>query len=772
MTDPRGSGVLWYDSPADDWNKALPVGNGRIGGMVFGQPLFEKIMLNEESLFSGGARSRNNPSALPNLQKVRDLLFDEKIAEAEKIVLDAFCGTPVDQRHYMPLGELNIISFEDTECDYESRSLDLRDAVSRCGYSVGGRRFTREVFCSCPDNVMVVHIACSEKGGINVRIKIGGRDDYFDDNSPVSDSEILFYGAESGLGFAAFVKVLNTGGSVTRYGSFLSCEGCDEITLILGAQTSWRCGDSFREQARADVLAAAEMTYEQLKARHIADYKALYDRAELHLDGGDKSDIPTDKRLAAFKEGAADNSLAELYWNFSRYLLIAASRQGTLPTNLQGIWNKDMWPAWGCRFTININTEMNYWSAEAQNLSELTEPLFDHIERMRPNGRVTAREMYGCGGFCAHHNTDLWGDTAPQDLWMPGTQWVMGAAWLCLHIWEHYLYTLDRDFLAEKFDTLAEAAAFFEDFLIEDRQGRLVTCPSVSPENTYITESGAKGSLCMGPSMDSQIIYSLFTAVIKASEILDRDKGHADKLREMRDRLPKPEIGKYGQIKEWAVDYDEAEPGHRHVSQLFALYPADMITMRGTPELAAAARATLDRRLSHGGGHTGWSRAWMINFYARLFDGKKVEENIRALLANSTADNLFDMHPPFQIDGNFGGAAGMTEALLQCVNGELILLPALPPSWRRGSFKGLRARGGLTVDCEWRHGTDDETGLERLFYTAEIVPDKDVTVRWVCGGMDTYASITSTDTSASEVVLDGDVFVIKMKAGVRYTLEM
>ena len=551
MVNTDANTVLWYDSPADDWNKALPVGNGRIGGMVFGKPVRESIMLNEDSVWSGGHRLRNNRSALPNLEKVRRLLSEEKIAEAEDIVFDAFCGTPESQRHYMPLGELTIEHTDINENDivYGSRSLDLREAVCRTEYASGSKSFSREVFCSEPDGVMVVHIACSDSNGLDLRISIGGRDDYFDNNSPVCDDGLLMYGgcgSEDGIGFAAYVKVL-ADGKVFPLGSFICCEGCGEVTLILGAATSFRYKD-YKQKAISDAEGAARLGHTKLRERHISDYKTLFERSELSLFGEDKSGIPTDRRLSDFREGGNDNSLIVLYWNFAKYLLISSSRQGTLPANLQGIWNKDMWPAWGSKFTININTEMNYWGAESCGLPELCEPLFDHIERMRPNGRVTAREMYGCRGFTAHHNTDIWGDTAPQDKWKPATQWCMGAAWLCLHIWEHFLYTQDMVFLAEKYGTLMEAAEFFEDFLIEDRQGRLVTCPSVSPENTYITESGASGTLCTAPSMDSQIIYELFTAVIKASELLDRDKEHAQKLREMRSRLPEPTVGKYGQI--------------------------------------------------------------------------------------------------------------------------------------------------------------------------------------------------------------------------------
>ena len=733
------SSLLWYKAPADDWNKALPLGNGRIGAMVFSQPINERLQLNEDSVWSGGYRERNNKSALPNLERVRGLLFDERIEEAEALVNDLFCGTPVNQRHYMPLCDLSIEHYKGSAADFKQRTLDLETAVNTTEYAISGISYKREAFISYPDQVLVLNITADKKESICVKIGLDGRDDYFDDNSPVSDSEIAFYGGcggADGIGFYAFLRVIAKGGSVRRHGSFLLTDECDEVTILLGAQTSYRTED-YAAQAQFDVNEASAFTYDELKARHIADYKSLYDRAGICLDDEENeaeiATLATDERLARVKAGGQDNRLTELYHNFGRYLYIAGSREDTLPMNLQGIWNKDMWPAWGCKFTININTEMNYWAAETCNLSELHTPLFDHIERMRPNGRVTARQMYDCSGFVCHHNTDIWGDTAPQDLWMPATQWPMGAAWLCLHIMEHYRFTQDKEFLAAKYETIKEAAQFFVDFLIEDKQGRLVTCPSVSPENTYITESGAKGSLCIGPSMDSQIITCLFNDVIEAEEILDTDKAFGKKLKAMLERLPKPEIGKYGQIKEWAIDYDEAEPGHRHVSQLFALYPADLISKRKTPELAKAAEATLERRLSHGGGHTGWSRAWMINFYARLFDGEKVYDNISALLSNSTADNMFDMHPPFQIDGNFGGTAGITEALLQSECGEIIILPALPKRWQSGSFRGLRARGGYTVGCEWQGGKAQRITLRAdSDGVCRLVTDKNI--RITCGG--------------------------------------
>ena len=733
--------LLWYKAPADDWNKALPIGNGRIGAMVFSQPIEEKLQLNEDSVWSGGFRERNNACAYENLDKVRKLLLDEKIEEAESIVNDLFCGTPPNQRHYMPLGDLIIKHYNESVADFHSRTLDLETAVCTTEYTLSDVRYKREVFVSSPDQALVMNITADKAESVCVRISIDGRDDYFDSNTPVSDNEILYFGGcggEDGIYFCASIKVLAKGGRVRRFGNYLLTENCDEVMIVLGAQTSFRHSD-YKGQAMYDADSAAALGYEELKARHISDYKSLFDRADITLkDTQNESEIEnlaTDERLARVKEGRQDNRLAELYHKFGRYLYIAGSREGSLPLNLQGIWNKDMWPAWGGKYTVNINTEMNYWAVENCGLSELHSPLFELIERMRPNGRKTAKEMYNCSGFVCHHNTDIWGDTAPQDLWMPATQWPMGAAWLCLHIMEHYRFTLDRQFLAEKYETIKEAAQFFTEFLIEDKQGRLVTCPSVSPENTYITESGAKGSMCIGPSMDSQIITCLFNDVIEAQEILGIDKAYGEKLKAILTKLPRPEIGKYGQIKEWAIDYDEAESGHRHVSQLFALYPAALISKRSTPELAKAAAATLERRLSHGGGHTGWSRAWMINFYARLFDGDEVYNNIQALLAHSTAENMFDMHPPFQIDGNFGGTAGITEALLQSENGELVILPALPSQWAEGSFRGLKARGGYTVSCEWENGRAKTVTLTASADgKCRLVTDEKLNI--TCGGAD------------------------------------
>lgn len=721
--------VLWYQKPAEDFNSALPVGNGRIGGMIYGKPENELIQLNEDSVWSGGKRNRNNPNALQGLEEVRNLIKEERITEAEEIVFKKMQGVTPSSRHYMPLGNLHIhTDLGGKRAKNYKRWLDLECASVFTEFTAGDVILRREVFVSEPDGVMVVHLT-SENGAADSYAEIDGRDDYFDDNRPVKENLILFSGGsggKDGILFAAALTAISEDGEIFTEGGRLHIKNFTDAAFILSARTSYYIDEAFEDAAIMDAEYAAECSFDELRYRHVCDYSELYSRVKFELNDNSEggSQLPTDERILRMRGNdfddkecdshIHDNGLMVLYYNFSRYLMISGSRPGTLPLNIQGIWNQDMMPAWGGRFTINVNTEMNYWNAESGNLSECHIPLFDLIEKIRISGRETARQMYGCKGFVCHHNTDLWGDSAPQDLWMPATIWPMGAAWLCLHIFEHYEYTLDKDFLEEKFDTLKEAAEFFTEYLIEDNEGRLVTCPSVSPENTYLTENGVKGSLCMGPSMDSQIITVLFNNVISACEILEKDKAFAEKLKEMLKKIPVPEVGKYGQIKEWAVDYDEAEVGHRHVSQLFALHPADIITPYKTPKLADAARFTLIRRLIHGGGHTGWSRAWITNMWARLFDSNMVYENLQKLIAYSTNPNMFDNHPPFQIDGNFGGASGITEALLQSHSGEINILPALPEEWQEGEISGLKAKGNFEVSVRWSKGKLTEAVIESL----------------------------------------------------------
>lgn len=766
--------ILTYNSPAENFDEALPVGNGRIGGMIYGGIKENLIHINEDSVWSGGLRHRVNPDAQEGFREVRELLKQEKIEEAQKVAFEKMQGVTPNMRHYMPLGNLNItMEFNGRAKDYH-RQLDISSAVADDSFTVGDVVYTREVFVSAPDEVMVIRITASQPGTVTLSCGIDGRDDYYDDNRPCADNMILYNGgtgSRDGIFFAACLGGKSRGGSFKTLGGVLRAENADEVMLVLSVRTSFYT-EHYEESAEVDAEMALECEYDELLYRHINDYRELFERVELSLNNNSETDISaltTDERITRLRGDELDNKectrlihdnkLIELYFNFGRYLLISCSRPGTQTANLQGIWNKDMWPAWGSRYTVNINIEMNYWPAESCALPECHLPLFDLLERVCENGKITAKEMYGIDkGFVCHHNTDIWGDTAPQDLWMPATIWPMGGAWLALHVFEHYEYTLDREFLEDKYHILKEAAEFFTQYLTKDGDGHLVTGPSVSPENTYMTESGAKGCLCMGPSMDSQILTVLFTDVIKAAKILGRDEAFAKQLAKMIEKLPQPEIGKYGQIKEWAVDYDEVEIGHRHVSQLFALHPADLITPAKTPKLADAARATLVRRLIHGGGHTGWSCAWITNMWARLYDGRMVYENLKKLLAHSTNPNMLDSHPPFQIDGNFGGTAAIKEALMQSCNGEIILLPALPEEWSSGHIKGLRAKGGFGVNIEWNDGK---------LTKAEIISDfgGECRLRLNC-----VASIISDGTSVGSRIEDGAI-VFDTAAGKTYTVK-
>lgn len=735
---------IWFQKEAENWNEALPVGNGYLGAMVFGGKSKERIQVNEDSLWSGGFMSRVNPDAKQNLQTVRELLFEGKLEEAETLAAQSMYATYPHMRHYQTLGDvwidffhsrgkkrverlenqLPFIVYDAPLVDEYRRELDLENALGNISYIFDKKLCNREFFSSYPSMVIAYHMQSEEGGKLDFDVSLtrkdnrSGRGSSFCDGTQVLEDRIIrMYGQQGGadgLEFEMAACVVAEGGKQFRMGSHIIVEGAAKATIYITGRTSYRSANP-HEWCMNTLENAANKTYEALKEEHIKDYQKYFNASSLLLERDEKLDsLTTPQRLERLRQGNQDIGLVNIYYNYGRYLLISSSREKSLPANLQGIWNEEFEPAWGSKYTININIQMNYWIAEKTGLSSLHMSLIEHLKKMHQHGKDVANEMYGARGFCCHHNTDIWGDCAPQDNQISSTIWPMGGAWLCLHMIEHYKYTKDREFILEYFEILKDSVLFFVDYMVQDEKGYWITGPSSSPENIYLNDRKECGCLCMGPMMDSEILRELFSGYIFIAKELGKEDEILKEVEKRLSLLPKLEIGKHGQIKEWREDYEELDIGHRHISQLFALYPASQIRPDKTSELAKAAERTLERRLEHGGGHTGWSKAWIILFYTRLHRAEKAWNNLLELLKYTTLDNLFDNHPPFQIDGNFGGACGLLEMLVQDFEDEIHLLPALPCELKRGKLTKIYTKSGSVLDISWNNGKLTDIELSGL----------------------------------------------------------